>query len=99
VVPRLDAASPINPPVRKGIAVDTTAHTMSRLFAQLGLPDDPTSIRDFISAHSPLGNEVALYRAPFWSASQRSFLKEEIMEDADWAAVIDDLNAELHAAH
>ena len=34
-------------------------HTMSNLFAQLGLPADPTAIDDFISAHRPLGSGVA----------------------------------------
>ncbi len=70
-------------------------HTMSNLFAQLGLPADPTAIDDFISAHRPLGSGVALYRAPFWTATQRAFLKEEIIEDADWAGIIDELNARL----
>ena len=70
-------------------------HTMSNLFAQLGLPADPTAIDDFISAHRPLASGVALYRAPFWTATQRAFLKEEIIEDADWAGVIDELNARL----
>lgn len=38
---------------------------------------------------------LALYRAPFWTPAQRSFLKEEIIDDADWAGVIDELNARL----
>lgn len=70
-------------------------HTMSNLFAQLGLPADETAIEDFIARHRPLDNDIALYRAPFWSASQRAFLKEEIIEDADWAGVIDELNSRL----
>jgi len=70
-------------------------HTMSNLFAQLGLPADETAIEDFIARHRPLDNDIALYRAPFWSASQRAFLKEEIIEDADWAGVIDELNGRL----
>ena len=68
------------------------AHTMSNLFAQLGLPSDEAAIEAFIASHRPLENGTALYRAPFWSASQRAFLKEEIIDDADWAAVIDELN-------
>jgi hypothetical protein len=75
--------------------MDANLHTMSNLFAQLGLPADPAAIEEFISRHRPLGNEVALYRASFWTASQRSFLKEEIIEDADWAGVIDELNGRL----
>lgn len=70
-------------------------HTMSNLFAQLGLPSEEAAVENFIAAHRPLENEIALYRAPFWSDAQRTFLKEEIIEDADWAAVIDELNGRL----
>ena len=45
--------------------MDTNPHTMANLFAQLGLPDDSDSIDRFVASHRPLGNEVALYRAPF----------------------------------
>ena len=75
--------------------MNANLHTMSNLFAQLGLPADSASIDNFIAAHRPIGNDIALYRAPFWTPSQRAFLKEEIIEDADWAAVIDELNARL----
>lgn len=71
-------------------------HTLSDLFAQLGLPSDPAGIEEFIAAHRPLEQGVALYRAPFWSNAQRTFLKEEIIEDADWALAIDELNTRLH---
>jgi hypothetical protein len=70
-------------------------HTMNNLFAQLGLPSEAAAIENFIAAHRPLENGVALYRAPFWSSAQRAFLKEEIIEDADWSAVIDELNGRL----
>ena len=76
--------------------MDTSPHTMANLFAQLGLPDDDASIDRFVASHRPLGNGVALYRAAFWTPAQRAFLKEEIIEDADWAAVIDELNERLH---
>ena len=75
--------------------METNLHTMSNLFAQLGLPSDPPAIERFIGAHRPLDNEIALYRAPFWTSAQRDFLKEEIIEDADWALVIDELNSRL----
>jgi hypothetical protein len=75
--------------------METNLHSMGNLFAQLGLPSEPTAIEDFIATHRPLDDGIALYRAPFWSASQRAFLKEEIIEDADWAGVIDDLNGRL----
>lgn len=70
-------------------------HTMSNLFAQLGLPTEEAAVENFIAKHRPLENGIALYRAPFWSAAQRDFLKEEIIEDADWSAVIDELNGRL----
>lgn len=75
--------------------MNTHVHTMSNLFSQLGLPSDEAAVENFISAHRPLENGIALYRAPFWSAAQRAFLKEEIIEDADWAEVIDELNCRL----
>lgn len=77
--------------------MEAQLHTMSNLFAQLGLPAEPSAIDKFIAAHRPLGHGIALYRAPFWSAAQRAFLKEEIIEDADWAGVIDELNVRLSA--
>jgi len=75
--------------------MEANLHSMGNLFAQLGLPDDLPAIESFIASHRPLGEGVALYRAPFWTASQRTFLKEEIIEDADWAPVIDELNGRL----
>ena len=38
----------------------------------------------------------ALSEAAFWTPAQAAFLREEILNDADWAEVIDQLNAELH---
>ena len=75
--------------------MDTQLHTLNKLFAQLGLPADSEAIDRFIATHHPLDNGIALYRAPFWNSAQRSFLKEEIIEDADWAGVIDELNSRL----
>ncbi len=75
--------------------MDANVHTLDKLFAQLGLPAEPEAIDRFIASHRPLDNDIALYRAPFWNSAQRSFLKEEIIEDADWAGVIDELNSRL----
>lgn len=75
--------------------MESIVHTMSNLFAQLGLATDLDAIEEFIALHRPMGNGVPLYRAPFWTASQRGFLKEEIIGDGDWAVVIDELNARL----
>lgn len=78
--------------------MNSSQHTLSSLFAQLGLAASPAAIDEFIDGHAPLDNSVALYRAPFWSEAQRDFLKQEIIEDADWAMVIDELNSRLHDA-
>ncbi|HEY6898698.1 MAG TPA: DUF2789 domain-containing protein [Rhodocyclaceae bacterium] len=79
--------------------MESSQHTMSNLFAQLGLPSEPDDIRSFIERHRPLAPDVRLHRAPFWSPSQAAFLREEIAEDADWAEVVDQLDGELRAAN
>ncbi|MCF6783476.1 MULTISPECIES: DUF2789 domain-containing protein [Pseudomonadaceae] len=66
------------------------------LFEQLGLPADPASIDEFISRHRPLPNHMKVSEAPFWNEAQGSFLKEQLMDDAEWAPVVDELNARLH---
>lgn len=76
--------------------MDKPVHTMNSLFDQLGLPSDNASIVNFITEHRPLPDTMRLSEAPFWSKSQAMFLREELQEDADWAMVIDELNAELH---
>ena len=75
--------------------MDQPVHPFSELFAQLGLPAEEQSIRQFIAAHTPLRNDIDLADAPFWTESQAAFLKEEKLEDADWAEVIDQLNLAL----
>ncbi|WP_022964409.1 DUF2789 domain-containing protein [Halopseudomonas pelagia] len=67
------------------------------LFEQLGLPADEVSIDEFIASHYPLSDDIKLSEAPFWNASQAAFLKDEILEDAEWAPIVDELNARLHA--
>ncbi|EQM77949.1 DUF2789 domain-containing protein [Stutzerimonas stutzeri] len=69
---------------------------MTTLFEQLGLPSDPASIDDFIASHAPLPNHVKLAEAPFWSDAQRAFLRDEWIEDAEWAPIVDELNVRLH---
>ncbi len=70
-------------------------YSLECLFAQLGLPSEPEGIENFISCHRPLADDIAIYRAPFWNASQKTFLIEELIRDADWALVIDELNHRL----
>jgi hypothetical protein len=70
-------------------------HDLPALFEQLGLPAEQASIERFISTHSPLPPTCRLADAPFWTSAQASFLREEILEDADWAEVVDQLNLML----
>lgn len=76
--------------------MESPVHSMRNLFAQLGLPSDQASIDQFIATHSPLPQGMTLADAPFWTPAQANFLREEILEDADWAEIIDQLNANLH---
>ncbi|MDW3682116.1 DUF2789 domain-containing protein [Cupriavidus sp. CV2] len=75
--------------------MDNAFHHFSELFAQLGLPADEKGIREFLATHSPLAPDVVLADAPFWTPAQATLLREEILEDADWAEVVDQLNAAL----
>ena len=77
--------------------MDTSFHRFSELFAQLGLPADEQGIRGFLAAHSPLPPDIRLADAAFWTPSQATLLREEILEDADWAEVVDRLDAALRA--
>ncbi|MDN7143994.1 DUF2789 domain-containing protein [Pseudomonas sp. JQ170] len=70
-------------------------HKFSELFKQLGLPDDPVGIDQFITSHSPLKGDIKLVDAPFWTPAQKAFLQESVNEDADWAVMFDQLNEAL----
>lgn len=72
--------------------MDTSKHTLTALFEQLGMPSDQASIDNFIERHSPLPAEIALQDAPFWSDSQSNFLEEGLEDDSDWAETIDELD-------
>ncbi|MAB25928.1 MULTISPECIES: DUF2789 domain-containing protein [Pseudomonas] len=65
------------------------------LFEQLGLDSDQASMDAFFASHS-LAQDTKLSEASFWSPSQAAFLRDEIREDAEWAPVVDELNARLH---
>ena len=76
--------------------MDTTESNMTNLFLQLGLPAEKHEIAEFIRTHQ-LPEDVRVSEAGFLSDSQRQFLREEWVEDADWAIVVDELNQALHA--
>jgi hypothetical protein len=71
-------------------------HSVHDLFAQLGLANEDADIERFVASHGPLAGGTKLADAPFWSDTQARFLRDEILEDADWAEVIDQLNVMLH---
>ena len=75
--------------------METPIHTLANLFAQLGLPSRQEEILDFLDRHRPLPNETPLHEAAFWSPAQARFLCEEVLNDADWAEIVDTLNARL----
>ncbi|HLT03842.1 MAG TPA: DUF2789 domain-containing protein [Pseudomonas sp.] len=79
--------------------MEQPVHTLTNLFKQLGLDSDPASIDAFIASHSPLPPGMLISEAPFWTPSQAALLREEILEDADWAVVVDELNVRLHPQH
>ncbi|QDF96606.1 hypothetical protein CJ010_08700 [Azoarcus sp. DD4] len=78
--------------------MEKSIHQLPDLFAQLGLAADAESITRFIRTHAPLADHLRLAEAPFWNPSQAAFLREEIAEDADWAEVVDQLDAALRSS-
>jgi len=76
--------------------MDTTQSNMTNLFLQLGLPAEKAEIADFIRDHQ-LPEDVRVSEAAFWNDGQRQFLREQLVVDADWAIVVDELNQALHA--
>ncbi|TDV46618.1 uncharacterized protein DUF2789 [Pseudomonas helmanticensis] len=75
--------------------MESPTHNLPSLFKQLGLPDEPVDIEKFIATHSPLKPDLHLADAFFWTKSQSQFLRDEILDDADWAEVVDQLNVLL----
>jgi hypothetical protein len=75
--------------------MESPTHSLPSLFKQLGLDNDPVSIEQFIAIHSPLKPDLHLADAFFWSKSQADFLRGEILDDADWAEVVDQLDVLL----
>ena len=76
--------------------MDTTESSMTNLFLQLGLPAEKAEIAAFIRAHQ-LAEDVRVSEAPYWNDGQRQFLREQLVVDADWAIIVDELSEALHA--
>lgn len=66
----------------------TSAHDLSSLFAQLGLPDDPASVTRFIDRHQ-IAPHQPIAKADFWNTSQARFLHDALIEDAEWIEAVD----------
>ncbi|KAK2701783.1 hypothetical protein QYM36_019593 [Artemia franciscana] len=75
--------------------MDLSNHDLPSLFKQLGLPHDDVSVDTFILRHKDMNRVSPLHEANFWSESQSAFLKEAHERDADWAEVVDQLDAML----
>jgi hypothetical protein len=70
--------------------MNTGAHDLPALFAQLGLPSDMASINNFIASHElPPGTRLPF--AAFWTPAQQQFLKEALNDDAEWAEAADEM--------
>mgnify|MGYP003586209554 CR=1 FL=1 len=66
------------------------------LFAQLGLPNSPQEIREFVCTHRPIPGHLLLAEAPCFTPSQAAFLAEKRLQDSPtWTILIDKLNALL----
>jgi hypothetical protein len=75
--------------------MEPPVHTLSDLFRQLGLPDDDSAIRQFIASHRLWDGATPLAEARFWNGNQAAFLQEALANDADWAELVDRLDASL----
>jgi Protein of unknown function (DUF2789) len=69
--------------------------TMNSLFGQLGLMNTDSAIIDFLRRHSPMLMTVPLHKSSLWNLSQAAFLRQAIEDDADWCALVDQLDARL----
>ena len=76
------------------VAVALIIHNRIRRGRMSGSSDE--EIAEFFETHRGLNKSQHLHEAPYWNESQSAFLKNAIIEDAAWAEVIDQLNAELH---
>jgi hypothetical protein len=70
-------------------------HSIHSLFDQLGLDSSDQAINAFVAKHGLLPANVKIHQADFWNEAQKSFLQQMINEDADWAEVVDELDAKL----
>jgi hypothetical protein len=70
-------------------------HSIHSLFDPLGLDSSEQAINAFVAKHGSLHANVKIHQADFWNEAQSSFLQHMINDDADWAEVVDELDAKL----
>ena len=71
--------------------MESPIHNLTSLCQQLGV----ANLQALLNQHAPLPERLALADAPFWNVAQTAFLSEQLEADADWAEVIDQLDALL----
>ncbi|AEE22104.1 DUF2789 family protein [Paraglaciecola chathamensis] len=69
--------------------------TMGDLFEQLGLSGQEGDVEAFIETHKGLRQGVHIEDAEFWSKAQAEFIRNALLEDAEWAELIDQLNTRI----
>lgn len=72
----------------------TEEHNLKALFEQLGLPSSESEIQGFLHNHRLSGMDT-IENAPFWNASQATFMQDAKRADAEWAMVVDELDTML----
>ena len=75
--------------------MESNFHPLKELFDQLGLPSSFRSIEQVSRNHGPLDTAIVLPDAHFWTRNQSTFLRDELLNDADWAEAIDLLDSQL----
>ncbi|BAP88805.1 putative uncharacterized protein [Burkholderiales bacterium GJ-E10] len=77
--------------------MESAIHRFHDLFAQLGLPNRPQDIHQFLMNHSPVAPDIELPNAPFWTPAQASFLREALEQDSNWSELVDQLSEALRS--
>ena len=75
--------------------METSAHDLNALFAQLGLDHSDEAIEAFLKKQPRLSQVTLLHEASFWNPAQAAFLKEAVEEDAEWADAVNHLDTLL----
>lgn len=75
--------------------MQTVDPNLNNLFEQLGLASDDQSINQFIEQNKGQVASTLLHEMPMWNDSQAEFLRQAKAVDAEWAEIVDELDARL----